>query len=129
MIKKRQTLQRALVGESVVSLANHPTADDVYEKAIKQHPSISKATVYRNLNSLADDGDILRINIPNAPDRFDHNTYAHYHIRCKRCGLFSDIDIPVLQDIDMEILSSTGFVVQEHDVVFSGICPECIKSQ
>ena len=125
MIKKRNTLQRKLVYESVCELGNHPTADEVYELVAARHPKISKGTVYRNLNSLAEDGDLRRINIPNAPDRFDHNIDPHYHIKCKECGAFYDVDANSLGGVENQILDRTGFVVQPHDLVFLGTCPKC----
>ena len=125
MVKKRSTTQRRLVYSSVCELASHPTADDVYADALERQPNISKGTVYRNLNSLAEDGDLLRINIPNAPDRFDHNTHPHYHIKCKVCDAFYDIEADSIGGVERQIFESTGFSVLAHDLVFSGLCPKC----
>ena len=55
---RRNTIQRALVLEAVKTLHCHATADEVYEEIIKEHPTISKATVYRNLNLLSEMGEI-----------------------------------------------------------------------
>ena len=49
---KRNTIQRQLVIAAVRFLADHPTADEVYERITMEYPDISKGTVYRNLNSL-----------------------------------------------------------------------------
>ncbi|WP_419550310.1 transcriptional repressor, partial [Paratractidigestivibacter faecalis] len=43
----RNTVQREIILEELRGLANHPTADEVYESVHAKHPSISKATVYR----------------------------------------------------------------------------------
>ena len=51
---RRNTIQRSLVLEAVNRLHCHATADEVYEEIIKEHPTISKATVYRNLNLLSE---------------------------------------------------------------------------
>ena len=61
---RRNTIQRALVLEAVKTLHCHATADEVYEEIIKEHPTISKATVYRNLNLLSEMGEIRRLEIP-----------------------------------------------------------------
>ena len=50
----RQTVQRSLVLEAVRASNDHPTAIDVFETVRGKHPSISRATVYRNLNVLAE---------------------------------------------------------------------------
>ena len=49
---KRNTIQRQLVIAAVRFLANHPTAEEVYDRITMEYPDISKGTVYRNLNSL-----------------------------------------------------------------------------
>ena len=70
----RNTVQRTLVLEAVRSLRNHPTSADVYEKVRQQTPSISRATVYRNLGVLAERGDVLRVEVPNATTSFSTRT-------------------------------------------------------
>ena len=49
---KRNTIQRSLVFEAVNRLQCHATADEIYEDIVREHPHISRATVYRNLNML-----------------------------------------------------------------------------
>ena len=48
-MERRNTIQKQLVLEAVAQLHNHPTAEQVYAQVVKEHPTISKATVYRNL--------------------------------------------------------------------------------
>ena len=55
-MKTRNTIQRALVLEAVNRLQCHATADEIYAEIAKEHPHISRATVYRNLNLLAELG-------------------------------------------------------------------------
>ena len=57
---KRNTIQRLLVLETVNKLQCHATADEIYRAIVKEHPNISRATVYRNLNSLSESGSYLR---------------------------------------------------------------------
>jgi Fe2+ or Zn2+ uptake regulation protein len=81
--------------------------------------------VYRNLNSLVDDGQLRRISVPDAADRFNATNKPHYHIKCKKCGGFYDIDTPYISDIDVKIAKITGFELESHDIIFKGICPKC----
>ncbi len=55
-MEKRNTIQKQLVLDAVFRLANHPTAEEVYAEVARSHPTVSKATVYRNLGSLSEDG-------------------------------------------------------------------------
>ena len=58
---RRNTIQRSLVYEAVNALQNHATADEIFALIAKDHPHISKGTVYRNLNQLVEDGEIRAI--------------------------------------------------------------------
>ena len=83
---KRNTIQCAEVLKAVQAMKNHPTADEVYEEVARENPSISKGTVYRNLNRLDETGQIHRLSMPEGPDHFDHCCTEHYHVRCISCG-------------------------------------------
>ena len=54
-MKNRNTIQRSLVLEAVNKLQCHATADQIYAEIVKEHPTISRATVYRNLNLLREE--------------------------------------------------------------------------
>ena len=75
----RNTRQKDLIYEVVVSRSCHLTADEIYNECIKSIPNISLGTVYRNLNSLVDSRKIRRIKMPNNIDRYD-KTLVHSHI-------------------------------------------------
>ena len=85
MFTKRNTIQRSLVLEAVNKLKCHATADEIYQEVTREHPNISKGTVYRNLNQLSDSGEIRKIETPGGADRFDHRCHDHYHVKCLRC--------------------------------------------
>ena len=71
--------QRELVLKTLQENMIHPTADQVYELMRKEMPKISLATVYRNLNQLAEKGIIRRISGLNGSVHFDHDIEKHYH--------------------------------------------------
>ena len=57
----RYSKQRELVLQKVEQLCDHPTAEEIYDEAIKECPGLSLGTVYRNLNSLVDAGRVRRV--------------------------------------------------------------------
>ena len=126
---QRNTIQRTLVLDAVRQLHNHATAEEIFQSVVKLHPSVSRATVYRNLSRLVDDGEIRRLEIPNEPDRFDHLCHQHYHVKCVKCQRIFDVDMEYLGEIDSKIKDSHGFDIVGHDLVFWGICPECKNSK
>lgn len=58
MTQQRNTKQRKLILEVVQAHQDHPSADQIYAEVRKLDPKISRGTVYRNLNLLADNGEI-----------------------------------------------------------------------
>lgn len=124
---RRTTIQKEMILDAVNSLHNHATADEVYELVRAAHPHISKGTVYRNLNCLADEGKIRKIEVPDGPDRFDHLCTPHYHIHCCKCGRVFDVDMEVLSGLTDRVMDKHGFAFLDYDIMFKGICPECQK--
>ena len=121
----RNTIQRTLVLEAVRSLHNHPTSADVYEAVRERCPSVSRATVYRNLGVLARQGDILRVEVAGGADRYDFRCSPHYHATCRVCGGVFDVDMPEPPDLVERVTDAHGFSIEGFDVVFEGLCPEC----
>lgn len=126
-MKNRNTLQRRLVLETVRRMHNHPTADEIFREIAAENTLISKATVYRNLKILSEQGEILHIPIPNGADCFDFNTIPHYHIECRICNRIFDVNMPYLSDLYSQIVNRDGFLIESHQIVFHGLCPKCRK--
>jgi len=106
---------------------SHPTIEGVYSVIYKDHPSISKATVYRNLRELAEDGSIRELSLPGGVERYDERIDQHYHFECKKCGGIYDVEMEYLGGIDDSVEQKYGMKVDKHDVVFTGICFGCEK--
>ena len=128
-MERRNTIQKQLVLQAVAELANHPTADEVYSLVVKDHPTVSKATVYRNLASLSDDGRLRHIKMPSGADRFDHQTCGHNHIECILCGRLEDAPLEDQTALNAQAAAATGYRCVEHEIVFRGICPACAGKQ
>lgn len=75
----------------ILTRHEHPTIEKLYEDIKKDYPSISLATVYKNLNSLLDYGIAVEINTPNQKARFDIYEKPHIHIVCEKCGSIVDV--------------------------------------
>lgn len=130
-MQQRHTIQRDLTLKAVRSLHCHATADEVYAAVARKHPRVGRGTVYRNLNQLAESGEIRKVELPEGADRFDHRRAKHYHARCLRCGKIFDVEMPYIDDAEMvkAISDAHGFAVSGYDLMFKGICSECQKNQ
>ena len=130
----RNTIQQEIICGIAKSMRTHPSPDEVYKEVHDAHPSISRATVYRVLNKLADKGELLKVKMPNTADRFDFRTDDHIHFYCTACGKVFDAEIEnsvkSLQEMNDIISSSqslkeTGFEVNKINLSLEGICPTC----
>lgn len=111
--------------DAVRSLHCHPTPAEVYERVRAVHPSISRATVYRNLAVLAESGDIVHIRVPGAADRYDFRLDDHSHAACERCGRVFDVELVEGASAMSLVADSHGFEIGSHSLLFSGVCAEC----
>ena len=126
----RNTLQREIVHQTILSMQGHVTADMVYERIHAAHPSISRATVYRNLRMLEAEGRILRIEVPGSADCFEARVREHYHIRCARCGKLFDAKLPYMPKlVEMEQAADSAFEICACKLLFVGYCPDCRKER
>lgn len=114
--------QRQVVLEELKNAATHPTVDEVYEAARLRLPRISLATVYRNLEQLAEEGIIQRLQVSGAQMRFDGNPQEHCHIRCVRCGRVDDIGSDRFAKWPED---TGGYQIIGCRVEFAGVCPAC----
>ena len=107
----RYSKQRELVLQKVEQLCDHPTAEEIFDLAVRECPGLSLGTVYRNLNSLVDAGRVRRVSIPGKADRFDHTLGWHSHLYCNCCGSVVDADVDEKQV--MKLVRNQKGVVQD----------------
>lgn len=126
---ERNTIQKEIIYKQVMSMDNHPTADDIYNAIKIDHPQISKGTIYRVLNQLASNNRIFRIRIPGSSDIYDYKNYQHFHLYCQHCQRLYDLDIDEAK-IKIDVKSQEkGFHILGYSLIFEGICPNCKKEK
>ncbi len=125
----RLTPQRQVILEELAKVKTHPTANEVYDMVRKRLPRIGLGTVYRNLELMADNGMILKLEVGGSQKRFDATTDLHYHIRCTRCGKVDDIELGAMPQLDQLAADTSDYQVLGHHIEFSGICKTCADNQ
>ena len=118
-----QTKQRQIILETIRAIDSHPTADELFQAIRPKMPTISLATVYRNLNFLAEAGEIRKLSMPGMSDRFDWKLDPHDHLVCETCGRLFDFTLPV--DLKDMIGAASGMQVKRYTLVARGVCPAC----
>ncbi|MFC1754209.1 Fur family transcriptional regulator [Thermoproteota archaeon] len=124
--QRRMTPQRMKVLEFLRKVKTHPTAEMVYDGVVKDMPTITLATVYRNLNLLAEQGDVLKLEINNE-FRFDGDTCYHQHCVCKICGKIHDVFQENLSSYALRNIRAKGFRPDCVSIIFYGACKGCHK--
>jgi Fur family ferric uptake transcriptional regulator len=122
---RRNTRQRRVVLEELRKVRSHPTAAELYEIVRHRLPRISLATVYRNLELLADEGLIRKLDVAGGPSRFDGDNVPHWHVRCVRCGRVDDVSGVPADFAIPRLENAGGYEILGHRLEFEGICPAC----
>jgi len=121
----RMTRQRSVILEELQRTRRHPTADQVYRRVRRRLPRISLATVYRNLELMADRG-LIRKTAPGVgPRRFDGETAPHHHARCLQCGAMADAPAGALGECGPHAGDVAGFEIVDYRLELLGYCPKC----
>lgn len=121
----RMTRQRQLVYEVLITAGTHPTTEEVYREVRKRMPSISLATVYNCLEKLVECNLVRQVNRDRDSSRFCGNLKEHGHFHCSRCGAIHDVDLARSTLAELAPNQTTGFKVEQFDISFRGICPDC----
>ena len=123
----RLTIQKRVILKNMLGRTDHPTADDVYQDVQQQIPGISRATVYRILDNLVQEGLIQRISHPGSAGRYDGNTNQHHHFLCTSCGQVLDVFFPVDEKQLFRAEQWKNLHVEGYSIYFHGLCERCKK--
>lgn len=119
------TAQRLAVMRAV-SGRPHATADALAEDVRAELGTVSRQAVYNVLAVLAENGLIRRIQPAGSPalyeDRVGDN---HHHLICRSCGKTVDVDCAVGERPCLTASETSGFEIDEAEVVYWGTCPDC----
>ncbi|PIB76518.1 Fur family transcriptional regulator [Mycolicibacterium brumae] len=121
----RVTQPRLAVLEAVHA---HPHADtETVLTAVREHlPAVSRQAVYDVLNVLATTGVLRRIQPSGSLARYEARVGDnHHHIVCRSCGVIADVDCAVGEVPCLTAADDLGFVIDEAEVIYWGICPDC----
>ncbi len=121
---KRNTAQKKEILSYIRSVKSHPTAEAVYAEVSKALPSISLSTVYRNLNSLVDDGYLLRIEVGNEA-HYDADVSFHHHVYCRCCRRIFDLFDEELSGTILRSIDPPDFEVESVTLLITGKCASC----
>jgi Fur family transcriptional regulator, peroxide stress response regulator len=120
------TPQRMAIVKILAKSKGHPGVEDIYEQVKHDFPTMSLATVYRNIVLIKSLGEVLELGFPDGSNRYDGNKpYSHPHVICIKCKKIVDPNLDSLDDMKKEVSNETDFKILNHRLDFFGICSSC----
>ena len=121
------TPQRIAIVEILSKSENHPSAEDIYDQIKGEFPTMSLATVYRNIVLIKALGEVLELGFPVGSNRYDGSRPApHPHVICIKCKKIVDPELDSLDEMKKEVAKETNFKIKNHRLDFFGICSDCM---
>ena len=117
----RVTKQKTAILNFLRSKRQHYSATQIYDAVRIEIPNISLGTVYRNLATLIEDGEIISVETNDKCVYYDGFIKDHAHFVCTGCKQIYDFPI----EIDLSEPQKNGFKVEKSRVVHYGVCSEC----
>jgi Fur family transcriptional regulator, peroxide stress response regulator len=119
------THQRHVIYQALMSMHDHPSPEAVYERVRRQIPSISLATVYKNIHTFVEHGLVQEVSLHHGSARLETNMTPHHHLVCLRCKAMVDLPDEEIEPIRMKKRAPKGFRVHRYSVEIIGLCPNC----
>jgi Fur family peroxide stress response transcriptional regulator len=123
------TAQRLAIFEALSASREHPSAEQLHRAVQRKLPSLSLATVYKNLEALKSIGAVADVNPLHAEARYEAalpGTGAgrpHHHLVCTRCKKVRDLHDGALDGL--RLADAQGFAVTAVRIQAEGLCPDC----
>jgi Fe2+ or Zn2+ uptake regulation protein len=112
----------------LTAVCDHPHADthSIIGVVREELGEVSQQAVYDVLRALTDAGLVRRIHLPGSVARYESRVADnHHHVVCRACGAIADVDCAVGPAPCLTASDDHGFVIDEAEVVYSGLCPAC----
>ena len=121
------TPARLTIFKEVYSSSEHFDADEIYFRMRKEKKSVSRATVYRTLDLLVENGFVSKVNVGASQVHFE-NTLAqghHEHLVCTQCGKIIEFRNDMIEKQQDKICKEYGFFPTKHNLIIFGLCDKC----
>jgi len=119
----KATPQRLTIVEEL-ALNGHLNIDQIYKALQDKFPSISLATIYKNIHTMLDISFLNEVKIPNKKSVYELHKEEHSHIVCSKCNMIVDINLDI-SPLLKEASKISDFKLFESSVIFNGLCHNC----
>ena len=124
--ERRPTRQRAAIATALSGTSEFRSAQEIHADLDRAGSRVGLATVYRNLQAMAADGevDVIRTSEGEAVYR-SCSTHHHHHVVCRSCGLAVEVTGDAVERWAEAVAAAHGFTQVRHTVEMDGLCPDC----
>ncbi len=119
------THQRQVLYETMQSMHGHPSPEEVYAVVKQRIPSISLATVYKNIHLFVESGVLRQLSMHHGTLRVEMNSHPHHHLVCSICKRIQDCAPEELGLPAHAERLANGFAVERLSVDVIGLCADC----
>ncbi len=124
----KATFQRMTILSTIESVG-HMDVDEIYEQVLKSHPTLSLATVYKNIITMVEKDVLVEVPIRGRKSKYEIRKDEHIHLICTKCGKVMDRELTQLIEGDAHKLAqNNGFELENSQINLYGICEECRNS-
>jgi len=123
------THQRLAIFEALASSREHPSAEQLHKDVQRRIPTLSLATVYKNLEALKAIGAVVDVKPLHEQARYESALpgsgagHPHHHLVCTSCKKVRDLHDSELDRL--RVRDAQGFDVRAVRVQAEGLCPDC----
>ncbi len=121
----KATFQRMNILE-VIEKSGHMSVEDIYEEVIKVHPSLSLATIYKNIILMMEKGVLVEVPIAGKKSKYELAKVDHIHLVCTECGEVEDK--PCIAETDKvlhDLTDQEHFKLNKRQINLYGVCEKC----
>ena len=121
----KATFQRMNILD-VVEKNGHMSIEAIYDQITKIHPSLSLATIYKNIILMVEKGVVVEVPIAGKKSKYELSKMDHIHLVCSECG---DVeDKPCMDETDkmfQDLTNREHFILNKRQVNLYGVCEKC----
>lgn len=128
--RHRSTRQSGAVKSALIEAGGFRSAQDVYAALRAQGESVGLSTVYRHLQTFADDGIVDVIHTPEGESTYRYCGEAdahHHHLVCRTCGRAEEIEGRAIERWATSVAEKYGYTDVDHTVEVFGVCADCSR--
>ncbi|WP_456431229.1 Fur family transcriptional regulator [Nitratifractor sp.] len=123
----KATFQRMTI-LAVIEELGHASIDEIYENVLKTHPTLSLATVYKNIVTMVEQGVLVEVPISGRKSKYELKKHEHLHLICTECGSVTDRQMDEIISADTEkIARDSAFRLHGRQVNLYGVCEHCAQ--